>query len=317
MRRQGISGPVKPREGTPQPFFPYQAGRDLVVAILAGILLAVLAWKGAPALEPPADPTSSDYVPRPEWYFLGLFQLLKYFPGRLEIIGALILPGLAMTFLAALPWIDRGGTRHWRGRRVVLGAFVAGIVGVISLTTLGALDKPPQQAAGWSVREMAGAALISTGDRCSRCHSPTGVAAPIAAGHIGRAQDWLAMHVADPEMIAAGLREAPATNDRDTLALLAALARMRGAEPPAADDATRHLMVTVNRQCLGCHLIDGVGGKEGPDLSHVGQKYSAELIARRVTNPVDVKPDAEMPSFRGQLTPAEILAIAQWLASRK
>ena len=83
MRRHGISGPVTPAPGPSQMFFPHQAARDLTVAAVVGVLLAVLAWKGAPALEPPADPTSSDYIPRPEWYFLGLFQLLKYFPGRL------------------------------------------------------------------------------------------------------------------------------------------------------------------------------------------------------------------------------------------
>jgi ubiquinol-cytochrome c reductase cytochrome b subunit len=84
MRRHGISGPVHPRAGASQMFFPYQASRDLAMAVIVGIVLTALAWKGAPALEPPADPTSSDYTPRPEWYFLGLFQLLKYFPGRLE-----------------------------------------------------------------------------------------------------------------------------------------------------------------------------------------------------------------------------------------
>ena len=317
MRRQGISGPVKPREGTPQPFFPNQAGRDLVVAIAAGVLLAVLAWKGAPPLEPPADPTSSDYIPRPEWYFLGLFQLLKYFPGKLEVIGALVLPGLAMTFLALLPWIDIGGTRHWRGRRIVLGTFIAGIAGIMTLTTLGAMDRSPQESRGWSVRELAGAALITTGDRCSRCHAPTGIAAPVSAGRISRPADWLAMHVGDPEMIGPGLRDAPATNDRDTLALLAALTRMRATDPPAIDGPTGHLMMVLNRSCLGCHLVDGVGGKEGPDLSHAGQKYDAASIERRIINPVDVKPDAEMPAFAGKLTRAEVLAIAAWLAARK
>ena len=81
MRRHGISGPVTPRIGSSQMFFPHQAARDLTMAVAGGVLLAALAWRGAPALEPPADPTSSDYIPRPEWYFLGLFQLLKYFPG--------------------------------------------------------------------------------------------------------------------------------------------------------------------------------------------------------------------------------------------
>ena len=58
-------------------------------------------------------------IPRPEWYFLGLFQLLKYFPGRLEVIGALGVPGIVVTLLVLLPWLDRSPGREWRGRAAV------------------------------------------------------------------------------------------------------------------------------------------------------------------------------------------------------
>ncbi len=316
MRRQGISGPIRERPGQPFPFFPYQAGRDLVMAIAVGVLLAALAWKGAPALEPPADPTASDYVPRPEWYFLGLFQLLKYFPGKLEVIGALVIPGIAMTLLALLPWLDRGATRQLRARRLLLSMFTAGLAAIATLTMLGAADKP-RTSPGWNVRELAGASLMASDNRCVRCHKPDGLAAPIEPGHIARPADWLAAHVADPEVIAAGLREPPDTNQRDTAAIIAALARLRAEAPPALDPAAAHLNVVVNRTCLGCHLIDGVGGTDGPDLSHVGSKYDMTSIDRRINNPVDVKPDAEMPAFAGRLTPEEIHAIAAWLASKK
>ena len=67
MRRHGISGPVRVRSGPSRMFFPYQAARDMTVTAAAGVLVAVLAWWGAPALERPADPTASDYIPRPEW----------------------------------------------------------------------------------------------------------------------------------------------------------------------------------------------------------------------------------------------------------
>jgi mono/diheme cytochrome c family protein len=185
------------------------------------------------------------------------------------------------------------------------------------LTLLGARDRPPAATAGWNVQEQAGAALMTADNRCSRCHSADGVAAPIEAGHLSRPADWIAAHVADPEMIAAGLRPTPNTNQRDTAAILAALARMRGEAPPAIDPQIAHVDVLVNRHCLGCHRIDGVGGKEGPDLSAVGGKYDATSIARRINNPLDVKPDAEMPAFGGKLTPQEMQAIAAWLAARK
>ena len=43
--------------------------------------LVAFAWRGTPPLEGRADPTDAAYIPRPEWYFLSLFQMLKYFTG--------------------------------------------------------------------------------------------------------------------------------------------------------------------------------------------------------------------------------------------
>src|SRR5262249_26810665 len=95
MRRQGISGPVRTRSGSPTPFYPHQSARDVVVVGLVFVGLLMFAWHGTPPMEGPADPTDASYIPRPEWYFLGLFQLLKYFPGRLEVVGAIIIPTIA------------------------------------------------------------------------------------------------------------------------------------------------------------------------------------------------------------------------------
>jgi ubiquinol-cytochrome c reductase cytochrome b subunit len=319
MRRQGISGPVRERRGTPHEFYPRQAARDLTMAIAVGIVLAVLAWKGAPALEAPADPTASNYVPRPEWYFLGLFQLLKYFPGKLEVIGALVVPGVAFTLLALFPWIDRGKSRAWRDRGFILGGFAVGLAAVTTLTSLGAMDRPSTAATGaWNLQEVAGATLMDTSAQCSKCHNAaSAIAGPIEAGHIGRPADWLATHVVDPEVIAPGVRQPPATNPRDMAAILAALARLRSGPAPELDPSTRQAAVLINQNCLTCHLVDGIGGAEGPELSHVGLKYDAASIAKRVNNPVDVKADAEMPPFGGKLTPAQIQTIATWLAARK
>ena len=317
MRRHGISGPVRARVGPSQMFFPFQAARDLTMAIGVGVLLAALAWRGAPVLEPPADPTSSDYIPRPEWYFLGLFQLLKYFPGKWEVVGALVVPGLVMAFLILLPWIDRRPNREWRSRRLVLGLVTMGLAAVVTLTTLGALDRPGSSAREWNLRERAGAILIETSDRCTRCHGPDKLARPIEPGRIGKPHEWLVAHAADPEVIAPGVRPAPDSNEQDTAAILAALARMRAGPSPPMDLSTRQIAVLVNRHCLRCHIIDHIGGTEGPNLTQVGGKLDQETILRRITNPTDVQPDAEMPSFHDKLTPDEIALIARWLIIRK
>jgi len=317
MRRHGISGPVKPRPGRAQMFFPDQAARDLTVAIAAGVLLAVMAWRGAPALEPPADPTSGDYIPRPDWYFLGLFQLLKYFPGRLEVIGALVIPGLAMLFLALLPWLDRGRTREGRRRLTVLVPFTAGLAMMATLTTMGALDRPRRQEGAWNIREIAGASLVASSDRCTRCHGPDRLAQAIEPGRIGKPQDWLDMHVADPEVIAPGIREPPDANQSETAAIRAALARLRSTTPPAVDAATTRLYVNFNRFCMNCHVMDGVGGTDGPELTHAGRKLDVVTIELRIIDPLTIQPDAEMPAFGARIPADDIRALAHWLAGKK
>jgi ubiquinol-cytochrome c reductase cytochrome b subunit len=316
LRRHGVSGPVDVQPGEPRPFFPYQAARDLTMAALVGVGLVALAWNGAPDLESPADPAASDYVPRPEWYFLGLFQLLKYFPGRLEVVGAIGVPGLVMALLALLPWLDRGRSREWRARRALLGGLTAGVAGALTLTVLGALDSPGGRSTAWNVRELAGVTLMSAGDRCTRCHAPAGLAGPIEPRRIGRAQDWLASHVADPEVIAAGVRPPPAADQHELTAILAALTRLRRDAPPAVDPSSQPILLTANRFCLNCHVIDGVGGREGPDLSRVGQKLDAATIERRIVNPKELQPNAEMPAFGGKIAPDDIRALAAWLARR-
>jgi mono/diheme cytochrome c family protein len=76
-------------------------------------------------------------------------------------------------------------------------------------------------------------------------------------------------------------------------------------------------LTIVNRECLECHRIDGVGAEEGPDLSDVGSRFDAAAIERQITNPYIANPDSMMPAFEGLLSPEEIRAIAEWLARRR
>jgi ubiquinol-cytochrome c reductase cytochrome b subunit len=316
MRRHGISGPVRPVAGEPQTFFPYQAARDLTVAVIAGVLLAVLAWQGAPALEPPADPTASDYSPRPEWYFLGLFQLLKYFPGKLEVVGAIVIPGAVMTILALLPWIDRARSRGLWERRWLLGALAAGVAALTTLTVMGSMDKPPASDGEWNVREQAGLALLSA-DSCKTCHNDTGVAGPVDPARVSRPREWVSGHLQDPQMIAPGLRTAPESNQYDNAAMLAALARGRSGQTPALTQDAAAVAVLFNRNCLRCHVMGSVGGTEGPKLTAIGADHTEAALVRQITTPQKVDPLGEMPSFAGKLSPEEIAMLARWLTGKK
>jgi ubiquinol-cytochrome c reductase cytochrome b subunit len=319
MRRHGISGPVRARSGPMTPFYPGQAARDTIVVSVVVAALAAYAWPGAPPLEGPADPTDANYIPRPEWYFLGLFQLLKYFPGKWEVVGAMIVPGVVGLFLALLPWIDRGPDRDLRRRAGVLSAVVAVVGAVVVLTTLGWRDRPASAASAdaWSLREIGGRAFALKA-RCARCHSETGSGDPLEGLPSTRGPEWIAGHVTDPEMIAPGLREPPALmNEREVAALVAYSRKLSRSPYPGFDPQLEIAARIFARYCVGCHVIDGDGGSEGPDLSHEGSKHDLDTLRRWITDPEAVDPKADMPAFGDRLTPEELEAIARHIASRR
>lgn len=318
MRRQGISGPVRPRSGPEVRFYPVQVARDVVVVTVVLALLTAFAWHGAPPLDAPADPADATYVPRPEWYFLGLFQLLKYFPGRLEVIGALVLPGIALTLLALLPWIDRSPHREPRQRRRALVTIVTGLVAVASLTALGWRDRPLTIAeSDWSPREIGGR-RITAARGCVRCHSNGGMADPLEELSIARGPEWLAGHVGDPEMIAPGFREPPViVTEREAAAIVAYVHQLSRAPYPGFPAHIETASTVFARYCVGCHKLNGDGGSDGPDLTRAGKKHDLDELRRWIVDPEAVNPEAEMPPFGKRLSKEELDAIAGYLAARK
>jgi ubiquinol-cytochrome c reductase cytochrome b subunit len=323
MRRQGISGPVRARPGDPFPFYPAQAARDVSVVAIVLIALVAFAWNGPPPLEAPADPADASYIPRPEWYFLALFQLLKYFPGKWEIVGAIVLPTVLGAVLALLPWIDRGAERDPRRRPFVISGALVAVLAVAALTALGWRDRPADarsaRADAWTLREIGGGLFVER-HGCARCHAESGAADPLESIAATRGPEWLAGHVADPEMIAPGLRQPPTTlHEREVAAMVAYVRRFTraGNTRPSFEAPVRAAAAVYARHCIGCHRIDGEGGDDGPDLSHVGSKHDVERLRRWIADPESIDPDAEMDPFGKRLTPAELDAIAGYLAMRK
>lgn len=169
FRRHGVTHPPKPQ--TSGWFYPDQAFRDLIVClIIFGIMVSVVVFGGhgnkitpppdAPPptlyeswayagkaglganLDAPADPLTEGYPARPEWYFLFLFQLLKYFPGDNFLIGAAVIPHGAFLLLFALPLLGYGRMRRF-GHIFGILVVVALLGGVAFLTVKAmALDSP-------------------------------------------------------------------------------------------------------------------------------------------------------------------------------
>ena len=136
FRKHGVTPAARADLKKVDPFYPKQLAMDTWAAVAVVLVLLVLAWRehGAP-LDAPADP-SSNYPARPEWYFLALFQLLKYFHGPLEIVGTVVVPGLAGLYLFALPLLDKKEGTALRGRARSLVPLVAMGAGLVLLTVV-------------------------------------------------------------------------------------------------------------------------------------------------------------------------------------
>ena len=123
------------RYDEPQGFFPGQVVADLTVsAILLAVVVGLSYAIPAPLTEP-MDVSTTVYVPRPEWFFFFLDQWLVYFPGAALIaVGDVIIPGLFVLLLLAIPWLDREPA-HSPARRpfVVVVGFLVVVVIVLNM----------------------------------------------------------------------------------------------------------------------------------------------------------------------------------------
>ncbi len=158
-------------------FFPDIIYKDLVVSFGLFILLILLATFIGVENEPKADPADTSYIPRPEWYFLFLFQFLKYFPGNLEWVGAALIPGIAVLVLFLLPFIDRNPYRYFSKRKIAIGTMTIIVVGMVVLTIIAAVTTPPQPTSAGVATTLtekiaAGQDLYSV--NCVECHGPDG-----------------------------------------------------------------------------------------------------------------------------------------------
>src|SRR6185312_551623 len=171
---------------TGKSFFPYTVLKDSLVALLIFAALALLAWKKGAGLESLADPTDTTYNPRPEWYFLFLFQALKAFPGSLEPVVAVVLPGVGVLLLVLLPLLDRGPKRHPLDRPFLTSLGVVALLVVGALTVAGFRsplvnpieEKDPQVVAGRRIYQDM---------NCAYCHKIGG-----KGGVVGPALDKVA-----------------------------------------------------------------------------------------------------------------------------
>jgi quinol-cytochrome oxidoreductase complex cytochrome b subunit len=154
-----------------KPFFPYAVAKDSIMAciVMATIILMSLIF-GA-ELGPKADPTTTTYVPRPEWYFFFLFELLRVIkPAALVPLATIGVPTICMILLFTLPFVDRGPERRIERRPIALtlGIFVIAAMGY--LTYLGAAAGSPNTVDMKVAPQYEAGKLVVAQAGCLACH---------------------------------------------------------------------------------------------------------------------------------------------------
>ena len=163
----------------PMPFFPDFALIEAITALCFLTVLVIIASVTKPTLEGAADPTASGYVPRPEWYFLWVFQMLKYFKGETEVLGTFVLPAVAIGLLVSVPFIDRRERHvrpllpHTRGVRLwprVGAAVVIAFIGTLTISALRSSSPMTREGSPLSAAQEVGKALYEKLG-CASCHT--------------------------------------------------------------------------------------------------------------------------------------------------
>ena len=216
-----------------KPFYPYAMFHDTVMSLVVVSVIIGLAviWKytipeGSDGTEPgtlgplyteEADPGTTSFIPRPDWYFYFLFYLLRIFKWPESVIlGTVGIPTILLLLLLAIPFLDRRTERRLVRRPVAIVAFVLTVISMGVLTYEGATAKESlgvDRAVidNWVERNslpenaVQGAEVFAAAG-CQQCHTYLGagsqnVGAPdltdIGAQE-GKDVEYFARYVADP-----------------------------------------------------------------------------------------------------------------------
>jgi hypothetical protein len=154
-----------------KPFFPYAVAKDSMMASIVLVVIIAMAIILGAELGPKADPTTTTYTPRPEWYFFFLFELLRVIkPPELVFMATIGVPTICLVLLLLLPFYDRGPERHPLRRPIAMTAAVATVFAMAYLTVLGALAGAPTEIELEAKAGMEKGKEVAASSGCLGCH---------------------------------------------------------------------------------------------------------------------------------------------------
>ena len=311
IRRHGVT-PTPQDEGIPKKkFYPEQVFKDTVATFVWFAVLAVMAVAVQVPLGRIADPTDISFIPRPEWYFLFLFQLLKLFEGPLEIVGSVVLPTLAILTLFLVPFLDRGQVLRVRNRTGAIALVALGVIGWSGLTARAVATTPPStespnaglaEIEPW--QQIPPDQLAAIGyfrkDNCGNCHilDKSGPGPDLTKTPSHRPDDWLMQHFRQPA------RNAPATQlsgaELKTLAAFVTKRDDKAVEAwiSAPQAGVEGAMVYEANHCGMCHQLNGVGQKVGPPLNGLADHRARDWVEGHFADPQKFTPGSTMPPYK-------------------
>jgi len=318
VRKHGVA-PMPGDEVLPKKqFYPQQVFKDTVAIFVAFAILFTLAVIVRVPLEQLADPTDTTYIPRPEWYFLFLFQTLKLFSGPLEVVGSVVLPGLAVLALILVPFFDRAHMVKVTRRTLAAAVVLFAAIGWGGLT-LAAVKSTPKAAGtveidysaptDWlqlSPEEMAGISYFRR-ENCVSCHSLDGeggkVGPDLTARTIHKDAAWMIQHFKRPSTMRPGTSMPPIQLSDSQLNALAAFLLKLNAQNAAAlqnapDFAVEGARIYQSNRCGLCHMVNGSGMKVGPALNGLSRRETRSWVLDHFADPQKLSPGSIMPPYK-------------------
>jgi quinol-cytochrome oxidoreductase complex cytochrome b subunit/cytochrome c551/c552 len=335
VRKHGVApavGDTAPRKK----FFPEQVFKDTIGVAIAFIILFTLAVVAEAPLGRLADPTDTAFTPRPEWYFLFLFQTIKFFKGPLEVLGAVVLPGVAVLTLFLVPFIDRGPMVRLGKRTLAFGVVILAALAWTGLTTAAVMTTPPNpeenglvattesatSLQAWqtlSPEELEGLSIFRA-QNCKACHPGGGNKGigpdltKLSVDHRNAA--WLVPHFKDPAKIVPG-SSMPAVQLKDSeLNALSAFVMKLTPDAEASimaapDYVVQGALVYQSNHCATCHQVAGVGQKLGPPLDAVGERHDRAWLEQHFRDPQGTSKGTIMPPYK--FTAEDMDALCKYL----